>query len=185
MQSYAMDGKKGSAILGPPARSGHVSVYAQKLTALSFVWLCSLVVWGHTANLGAAYRSCQSSCRFQIVFGVLIWLFSTMLLLLNYLCERGSMSRSGFFSHALEGQLVGVMALLWIPLVASVSALESVDRTGTDTLIGKSDAVSVWFAWLGFFGSVYGAFKAYHSFKEQDLPSPVPTGFDEEDYVYG
>jgi hypothetical protein len=180
MQGYSQVGKpRHEEILGPPPRSGHVSVYAQKLTGLAFVWLCSIVVWGHTANIGSALRKCGNSCRFQIVMGVVTWLFSSVLLLFNYLCERGSMARTGFFSHGLEVQLIAVLALLWIPLVGAVSAV----KKGTSGF--STPTLTVWFAWLGFFASLYGTFKAYHSFKEEDLPTPIPSGFDEEDIVYG
>lgn len=174
MQAYVQGGKaRAEELLGPPPRSGHVSVYAKKLTTLAFVSLCAVVVWGHTANMGAANRTCPSNCIFQISFAVLIWLYVGLLLLFNYLCEKGSMQRTGFFSHGLEVQLVGLAVLLWVPLVASVSA------------INKASSLSIWFAWLGFFGNIYATFLAYHSFKEEDLPSQVPAGFDEEDYVYG
>jgi hypothetical protein len=174
MQAYTHGGKpQAEEILGPAPRSGHVSVYAQKLTALAFVSLCAVVVWGHTANIGAAGKSCGSSCRFQIVVGVVVWLYSTILLLFNYMCERGSMMRTGFFSHGLEVQLIAILAVVWIPLVGSVSA------------VNKAPLLTVWFAWLGFFGTMYATFKAYHSFKEEDLPSAIATGFDEENYVYG
>lgn len=174
MQAFVQGGKaRAEEILGPPPRTGHVSVYAKKLTALAFVALCAVVVWGHSANIGAAKRTCPSSCVFQIAFAVLIWLYVSMLLLFNYLCEKGTMLRTGFFSHGLEVQLVGVAVLLWVPLVATVSA------------IGKAPPLTTWFAWLGFFGNIYATFLAYHSFKEEDLPTNIPVGFDEEDYVYG
>lgn len=174
MQDYTHGGKaKAEELLGPPPRSGHISVYARKLTALAFVALCALVVWGHSANIGAANRECSSSCVFQIAFAVVIWLYVSVLMLFNYLCENGSMARTGFFSHGLEVQLVAVAVVLWVPVVATVSA------------VGKAPTLSVWFAWLGFFGTMYATFLAYHSFKEEDLPTGVPAGFDEEDYVYG
>jgi hypothetical protein len=137
------------------------------------VSLCSLVVWGHTANIGGAVRSCGGDCRFHIVVGVVAWLYTSMLLLFNYMCERGSMARTGFFSHGLEVQLIAILVIVWIPLVGSVSS------------VGSAPTLTVWFAWLGFFGSLYATFKAYHSFKEEDLPSGIPSGFDEENYVYG
>lgn len=174
MHPYAHAGKGNpEEVLSPPPRSGYISVYAQKLTAVAFVALCALVVWGHTANIGAARRNCGSSCRFQIIFGVVIWLFASILLLFNYLCERGSMARTGFFSHGLEAQLIALLVILWIPLVASCSS------------VGKAPSLTIWFAWLGFLGSIYATFKAYHSFKEEDLPTDIPPEYDEEGYVYG
>jgi hypothetical protein len=180
MQAYSHAGKsRHDEILAPPPRSGHVSVYAQKLIVLAFVWLSSLVVWGHTANVSSASRKCGSTCRFQIVMGVVLWLFSSVLLLFNYLCERGSMARTGFFSHGLEVQLIAVLALLWIPLVGAVSAVQK----GSSAF--SAPVLTIWFGWLGFFASLFATFKAYHSFKEEDLPTPIPSGLDEEDIVYG
>lgn len=174
MQAYTHGGKsKAEELLGPPPRSGHISVYARKLTALAFVSLCALVVWGHRSNIAAAFRTCDSTCVFQIAFAVVIWLYVSILMLFNYLCESGSMSRTGFFSHGLEVQLIALSVLLWVPLVATVSA------------VGKAPLLTVWFAWLGFFGNIYATFLAYHSFKEEDMPTAVPVGFDEEEFVYG
>jgi len=76
----------------------------------------------------------------------------------------------------MEVQLIAAVILLWIPAVAAASVRGSpFDPTG----------VSVWFAWLALFGSIYATYRAYHSFKEEDLPTALPDGFDEEDYVYG
>lgn len=83
------------------------------------------------------------------------------------------MSRTGCFSHGLEVQLVSVGVIMWVPLVATVSS------------VGNAPMITVWFAWLGFFSTIYASFLAYHSFKEQDLPNGLPAGFDEEENVYG
>lgn len=175
MQAYTAGlGKpKATDILAPPPRSGQVSVYAQKLTALAFVWLCAIVVWGHVTNFAHASGSCAGNCSLQIAIGVIAWVYTSILLVLNYLTESGSMSRTGMFSHGLEVQLIAGLVLIWTPAVGSVST------------VGNASPVTVWFAWLGFFGSIYATYKAYHSFKEEDLPTPLPDGYDEDDFVYG
>lgn len=174
MQAYTHGGKsKAEEILAPPTRSGHLSVASKKLTVLAFVALCALVVWGHTSNIAAANRSCSPTCVFQVIFGVLVFAWSCVLLLCNHLASNGTISRTGCFSHGLEVQLVGLSIIFWVPLVATVSA------------VGQAPALTITFVWLGFFGAMYATFLAYHSFKEQDLPTGLPVGFDEEDYVYG
>ena len=148
----------------------------RKLTALAFVWLCSIVSWGHAANIASVIGKCTARCGFQVTIGVVSWVYTSVLLVLNYLTESDRLSRTGCFSHGMEVQLMAALIILWIPGVgaASVADLES-----------PSSVVSIWFAWLAFFGSIFTTYKAYHSFKEEDLPSALPEGFDEEDYVYG
>lgn len=163
---------KATEILAPPPRSGSFSVYAQKLTALAFVWLCCIVVWGNVANLATARGICILRCRLQITFSVITWIYSSFLLVLNYLTEASTLSRTGCFSHGLEAQFTAFMIILWIPVLATTSS-------------NNYENVATWFSWLGFFGSIYASYKAYHSFKEEDLPSSLPEGFNEEDYVYG
>lgn len=176
MQAYTagMSKAKATEILAPPPRSGTFSVYAQKLTAFAFVWLCGIVVWGNSANAASVIKNCGVGCGFRISFAVFAWVYVSCLLLLNYFTENGTLDRTGCFSHGTEAQASAVLVLLFIPVVAASSTV-------------KSDAplVSTWFAWLGLFGSIYVTYKAYHSFKEEDLPSALPEGFDEEDYVYG
>lgn len=174
MQTYAMVGKpKATDILSPPPKSGTMSVYAQKLTALAFVWLCSAVVFGHVVNVAFALRTCAALCRWHLVLGLASWLYTSVLLALNYLTETGNMSRAGCFSHGLEVHLIFALVIPWTLGVFTVS------------LYGAATRLTMWFAWFAFFGSIYATYKAYHSFKEEDLPSALPEGFDEEDFVYG
>lgn len=181
MQAYTagVARPKATEILSAPPRSGSFSVYSQKLTALAFVWLCAIVVWGNVANFASVSVStvttdaCDARCGVQIGFAVLAWLYVSGLLILNYLTEKNSMSRNGCFSHGLEVQWIGFLVVLWIPVLVSTST------------VGAAPVVATWFAWGGFFGAFYATYKAYHSFKEEDLPSALPDGFDEEDYVYG
>lgn len=175
MQAYTpgLVKPKATEILAPPPRSGHFSVYAQKLTAQAFVWLCCIVVWGNVANDATIRGKCSTHCGFQIAFAVLAWLCASIILILNYLAESSSLSRHGCFSHGVEAQLTALLMVLWVPGVASASSYRA------------APIIATWFSWLGFFGSVYATYKAYHSFKEEDLPSALPEGFDEEDYVYG
>lgn len=178
MQNYnsGVAKQKTTEILTPPPRSGHFSVYAQKLSAQAFVWLCFSVVWGNVANYAGARDSCNSNCGVQIAFAVIGWFCVSFILVLNCFAEKESHWRDGCFSHALEAQFTALLVLLWIPIVATASTVG--DELGTPI-------VATWFSWLGFLGSFYATFKAYHSFKEEDLPSERSDGFDEEDYVYG
>lgn len=174
MQAYtSLKPTKATEILSPPPKSGTFSVYSQKLTALAFVWLCSVVVWGNVTNFAGIARKCPLRCGFQIAFGVIAFVYVSILLALNALTECNVINRVDRFSHGVEAQFTAVLTFLWIPLVASSSTYQSPTHIATV------------FSWLGFFGSIYASYKAYHSFKEEDLPSPIPDGFDEENYVYG
>lgn len=173
MQSHDVIRPKATEILVGPPRSGIFSVYSTKLTALAFVWLCSLVTWANTANYGAVFSSCDVRCIVVIAVGVFVWFYSSLLLSLNWLAESNRLSRNGFFSHGLEVWWIGFLVLFWIPIIITVSKYPLLP------------AVAVWFSWAGFFASIYATFKAYHSFKEEDLPSQLPDGFEEEDHVYG
>lgn len=175
MQSYAALGGKSKApdILTPPPATGAISVYAQKLTALAFITLCSTVVFGHQANIAFASRSCDGLCGWHIALGVGSFFYSLVLLLLNHLAEGGQISRDGCFTHGREVHLVLALIVWWGFGIITVS------------LHRATDGLVLWFSWLAFFGSVYCTFKAYHSFKEEDLPTVLPDGFDGDDFVYG
>lgn len=176
MQVYTagLSRPKAIELLSGPPRSGTFSVYSQKLAALAFVWLCSIIVWGNVSNYATIRGQCEARCAIQIAFALLVWVYVSMLLLLNFLAESQSLSRQGCFSHGTEAQWTGLVIFLWMPVLVSVSTINELPTI-----------VATWFAWLGFFGACYASYKAYHSFKEEDLPSPSPGGFDEEDYVYG
>lgn len=176
MQSYAplaVAKTKANQILSGAPESGSISVYAQKLTSLAFVTLCSVVFLGHVGNRAAAYGACHGLCRWHLSLGVLTALYSAMLLIANQLAESRRLSRDGWFSHGREVHLVAFLFVMWIFGVITVSTYEG------------GDALMRWFAWGAFFGSAYATFKSYHSFKEEDLPTVLPDGFDEEDFVYG
>lgn len=96
-----------------------------------------------------------------------------MLLVANYFAEGRRNWREGWFTHGREFYLIGLLVVVWLPGVATVSSHEG------------GDNLQRWFTWLAFFGSIYASFKAYHSYKEEDLPTVLPDGFDEEDFVYG
>lgn len=159
-------------ILSPPSRVPVLSVYITKLVALAFVWLCSIVVWGHEANVAGVQAQCQARCIVQIVFSAASWLFASILLFLNYKAESNRDGQEGY-TGSLEPQLITFLVIIWTIVITSAST-----RNG-------ADFVTIWFSWLGFFGSIYATFKSYHSLKEADLPSNLPDNFDEENYVYG
>ncbi|CAN8070751.1 unnamed protein product [Agarophyton chilense] len=157
-------------ILSPPSRSGVLSVYATKLVALAFVWLCSIVVWGHQSNVAAVIDKCNARCIIHIIFAFISWLFTSMLLIANY---RAESDRTEGYTSSYEPQATALLIFFSVIVVISAST-----HNGADFIIK-------WFAWLGFFGSIYATFKSYHSFKEGDLPTVLPENFDEEIYVYG
>ena len=184
MQPYESGVKQQAMqILTQPPRSGSFSVYAKKLTALGFVWLCSLVVWGNVANVLGTRGNNGGYPRGRfvliLIFGLFCWALASFLLICNYFAERATISRDGFFKHAVEAQITALLVIIWIPVVGAAShqyglPYESVTPPAT-----------IWFSWLGFFACIYATLKAYHSFKEEDLPSDLPEGYNEEEYVYG
>lgn len=170
MQPYAPGlAKPKNHILAPPPRSGTFSVYAHKLTAQAFVWLCSFVVWGNVANAAGIRDSCQGRCIVEIIFAAFVWICATGILCRNYRAEQSPDSTAYF----LEAQCTAILIVLWIPVLVCISTYDG------------GPVLATWFAWLGFFGSIYATYKSYHSFKEEDLPTDLPDGYDEEDYVYG
>lgn len=183
MQVYASTGAPPQAteILSSPPRSGSFSVYSQKLTALAFSWLCAIVVWGNVANYAGVIDKCSKRCDVQIAFGVLAWIYTSILLMFNYLTEKEFLSRTGFFSHGAEIQWIAFLVILWVPVVVSTSTVGSLNLSADDI----TPFLAIWFAWGGLFGAMYATYKAYHSFKEEDLPSAPPDGYNEADYVYG
>lgn len=175
MQSFTAGAVKPKAteILSAPPRSGTISVYAQKLTAQAFVWLCCFVVWGNIANHAVVRKQCTQLCIVQILCATLAWLWTTVLLGRNYMTEGTSGSQTRCFSNGMEAPFTFMLVLLFTVVV------------GTTSNYNGAPIVATWFAWLGFFGSMYATYKAYHWCKEEDLPSSLPDGYDEESYVYG
>ncbi|PXF45871.1 hypothetical protein BWQ96_04408 [Gracilariopsis chorda] len=157
-------------ILSPPSRTGTLSVYATKLVALAFVWLCSTVVWGHQANVAGVIDKCDAQCIVNLIFSIISWLCTSAILFMNY---RAESARTDGYNGGCEPQVTALLVFFWIFVVASASTH------------GDVDFIIVVFAWLGFFGSIFATFKSYHSFKERDLPTVMPENYDEEDYVYG
>jgi len=164
---------KSQQILGPPPTSGTISVYVQKLTSLAFVTLCSVVFFGHQANLSAVTGECAEMCRWHISLGVFAAVYGLLLLTANYMGEKQQISRDGWFTHGREVHLIAILVLIWTLGVVTVSTRNK----GTDGLM-------TCFAWMAFFGSLFATFKAYHSFKEMDLPTVHPD-IDVNEHVYG
>ncbi|KAA8495312.1 hypothetical protein FVE85_1467 [Porphyridium purpureum] len=161
--------------------SGDLSPYAQKIISESFVWLASLIVWGSGCDFATKYNrgtpvdgTCNGICVWQIICGLMSWLFMTFILVMNFMCETGRASRYGWFSHKFEMQLLFVPCLIWIPGVAAISARDS-------PAVGSA----VFFSWMCFAGSFYAATKAYRSFREEDEPDPIPKAYLENPYIYG
>lgn len=175
MQTYSSGivKEKTTEILSAPPRSGHISIYSEKLAAQTFVWLCCTVVWGNVINEASIRKTCQAHCGFQLAFAFIAWTLASIILFLNKQADSNPKNRNGCFSHGMEWQLTAVLIVLWIPPVISVSTFNA------------APLVATWFSWLGFLSSMYATLKAYHSAREEDLPSDLPDGFDEEDYVYG
>lgn len=160
--------------LGPPPQTGSLSPAGQKLMFLATTSLAAIVTWGSAANYAAARKQCQSACKASITFGAIVWVLSLLPLLGNFGLGRGTLTRTGAFTHGRESLLVAAVLLFWVPTVGMIASPQTPGR-----------ALTQWAAWIGLFAAVGALVKAAHTRKEEDQPSPVPVDFDEEDLVYG
>jgi hypothetical protein len=155
--------EKGAFLSGPP-RSGELSPFAQKVATQAFVWLASIIVFGATSDVAHASGKCNSLCMYGIVAGVVSFIFSSFLLVAHYMCLMGRMDRNGWFTSAAERRFMIALAMWWGPAVGGLSALLRND-------VGPSphtNGVAIFFGWLAFFGSIYGAYKCYHVQQEEE-----------------
>lgn len=149
---------------GPP-RSGELTPFAEKIAAQAFVWLASIVVFGSTANFASTIDVCESLCRFGIATGVVSFLFTSGMLLAHYLTWSNKIDKGTWFSSGAETKYMYFLLLWWTIGVACLSSL--VDFKGTGIPARHTSGLAIMFGWLAFFASIYGAYKAYHSEKEE------------------
>lgn len=160
--------EQGAFLSGAP-RSGQLSPFAQKLAAESFVWLCSVVVFGNTIDFSAKAQysvTCTSMCHFAIATGFISLLISSVILLGQYLAWTNKVDKSGWFSSGAEMKGMIFLSVWWAIGVAFLSALEP-SRVNDRRPVPHASNVSIFFGWLAFFGSIFGAYKAYHAEKEE------------------
>lgn len=155
--------EKGAFLSGPP-RSGELSPFAQKVAAEAFVWLASVIVFGAVSDFARVRGKCNGLCAYGIVTGVVSFIFSSLIMLAHYLCWAGRMDRNGWFTSAAERRFMFALVLWWGPGVGGLSAVMR-NSGGVAPHVG---GVGIFFGWLAFFGSIYGAYKSYHVQQEEE-----------------
>lgn len=153
------------AFLSSAPRSGELSPYAQKIAAEAFVWLCSLVVLGATANFAAIEDKCTPLCRFGIATGVVSALICTALLLKHALTWFNRITKASLNAKT-EKDIMIFITLWWTIGIACLSAYTPAAANSRIPVLHTS-SVGIVFGWLAFFGSVYGSFKSWHAVKEE------------------
>lgn len=146
--------------LSSAPQSGELSPFAQKLVAEAFVCLCSVVVFGSTANFSTHF-TCFPLCRFSIAAGVISFLISLPLLVGQYLAWTNRIEKSAWISPNAEQKSMIFLSLWW---TAGASCLSAPGRNASR----HSPEIAIMFGWLALFGSIFGAYKAYHAAKEEE-----------------
>lgn len=156
-----------TAFLSSAPRSGELSPFAQKVAAEVFVWVASIVVFAGSINFPLANDLKATSLnRFAIATSVISFIICSSILLGQFLSMTNRVGRTGWFSEASEKKSLVFLSLWWAIGVAFLSALEPhpfVERIPVPHTTG----VAIMFGWLAFFASIFGAYKAYHTEKEE------------------
>eukprot|EP00174_Griffithsia_okiensis_P000694 GO256218.1.p1 GENE.GO256218.1~~GO256218.1.p1 ORF type:complete len:157 (+),score=22.04 GO256218.1:70-471(+) len=114
-----------TAFLSAAPRSGELSPFAQKLIAESFVWLCSIVVFGSTADFANGKNNiCTALCKFAIATGVISFFIISFVLFGQYLVASSRVEKSGWFSTDSEKRFMIFLTAWWTIGAACLSALE-------------------------------------------------------------
>lgn len=156
-----------AAYLSNPPRSGELSPYACKVAAEFFIWLASIIVFGSTIDFvnRAGLPSCTPLCRFGIATAVVSFIISTSILMGQCLAWTGRVERTGWFSEPSEKKSLVFLAMWWTIGAAFLSALEP-SPFDSRVPVPHSSGIGILFAWLALFASIFGAYKAYHTEKE-------------------
>lgn len=160
----ALEMEDHSAFLSGPPRSGELSPFAQMIAAQAFIWLASIVVFGSTADFAVKHKDfCLHQCRFNIAAGVLSFFGMSFLLTGHYLTLSNNMAKGSWFSSRAETRYMIVLVFWWTVGASCLSAF--VDVRGIPA--SQTTKLATMFGWLAFFGSIFGAYKAYHSEQEE------------------
>lgn len=157
-------GDEKAAFLSGPPRSGELSPFAQKVATQAFVWLASIIVFGATWDFSRSINKCNSLCGYAIATGVVSFIFCSLMLLAHYLLMVGRIDRDGWFTNAAEMRFMIALVIWWGPGVGGLSAVLRNKNIGVSP---HTNGVAIFFGWLAFFASIYGAYKAYHSKMEE------------------
>lgn len=153
--------------LSTAPRSGELSLFAQKLVAEAFVWLCSIIVVGSTVDFSSRSKiGCTSLCGFGIATGVVSVLISSIILFGQYLAFTNRVDKGGWFSSVAEKKSMMFLTVWWAIGVATLSAVEPHPQLRRTPVLHTTH-VGILFGWLAFFVSIFGAYKAHHAGKEE------------------
>jgi hypothetical protein len=152
----------GAFLSGAP-RSGEVSPYAQKVSTEAFVWLASLVVFAGTADYSRSVGTCNALCGYGIAVGIVSFIFASLILLAHCFVWLGRIDRNGWFTNAAEMRFMVALVIWWGPGVGGLSAVNH----GSSGVVYHTSGLALFFGWLAFFATIYGAYKAYHSKMEE------------------
>lgn len=159
-KSDDLDLAERAAFLSSAPRSGQLSPIAHVFAAQAFIWLCSIVVFGSMADFAEnSGGSCQSICKTNIAIGVLSFFFTSVLLVLQYLNWSNKISQSSWFSPTSFNMRALITLIAWWTI--GVSTLSAV------RIPAQATGLATFFGWLAFFACIFGAYKAYHSSKEE------------------
>lgn len=161
-----LDEKSGAFLSGPP-RSGELSPFAQKFAAQVLVWLCSMIVFGATADFARIGNRCNSLCVYGLLTGVFSFIFCSLILGAHWMCWAGRMDRHGWFTSAAERRLMTALVVWWGPGVGGLSAVLRNPGPPWRGAVPHTSGVGIFFGWVAFFGSIYGAYKCYHVQQEE------------------
>lgn len=145
--------------LSAPPTSGELSPFAQKLAAVVFVWFCSLVVFFTSADLSRQTETCNAACAVVTAFGVVSFAFLSIMLLGHCLMWNNTIDRSSFLTSSAEMRIMMLFAIWWIACAALASSEVDISKP-------HATGVTIAFAWLCVFGSIFGSYKAYHATQE-------------------
>ncbi|CAN8070749.1 unnamed protein product [Agarophyton chilense] len=173
---------------GPPPgtpRSGEISLYAQKIVCEAFVCLCSIVVFGSTSDFASSTDRCSSLCAASIVFAVVSFLTAGTLLAFHFFQWKGKTEVMAWYTSQREKQAMFGLAVWWI---FGVSILSCVENTALPVVVPHTSEIAIFFGWLAFFGSIYGAYKAHNAREEERLTLQFEENFatqaaEEEEYA--
>ncbi|KAA8499249.1 hypothetical protein FVE85_6834 [Porphyridium purpureum] len=157
----------GPSLFSRQVRAGDYSFNARKLMGELGIWFCSTVSFSAMADSISTFGSdaCTGSCWYGLVVGIVSFLFSLFVLIMNYM--TGANRDRSWFSQRLEMQFLMILSLWWIPGVGFLSSANTLQST-----VGQV------FSWFALAFSLYSTFEAYNVWAEWEVSKDVSTGKD-------
>lgn len=140
-----------------------MSPFAQKIAAEFIIWLASIVVFGSTADFSSSIDRCSVLCGLSIASGVISFFATSSILVGHYLIWSLTITKNAWMSSSAELNYMIALVLLWTVGVSILSAYEG----EANIPVPHTSRLAIAFGWFAFFSSIFGAYKAYHSQKEE------------------